>query len=87
MFCIFIERDHLGFTLLEIFLHPVVLEGITIWIKSLRLRDDLHFLVVIWSSSIGDDDCFFKVGMFEVGSSKLLNTNGCSLGLILLFLA
>ena len=56
------------FTTLDQVVHPVVLEGVTVWIKALRLGDQLHLLVVVRCSSISGNYGPFKVGMLEVGS-------------------
>ena len=47
---------------------PVVLEGLRVGVKALRLGDQLDLLVVVWSSAIRRNDCPLEVRVLEVGA-------------------
>ena len=48
-------------------IHPVVFESLRIWIKALRFGNQFDLSVIVWSPSIGCNDCPFEVGVLKVG--------------------
>ena len=56
------------FATLDQVVHPVVLEGVAVRVKALRLGDQLHLLVVVGCSAVSGNDGPLKVGVLEVGS-------------------
>ena len=51
---------------------PIVLEVVRGRVKTIRLRDKLHFLVIVRSPSICSNDSSFEVGMLKV-DSRIVN--------------
>lgn len=52
---------------------PVILELKFGWIKAFGLSNHLKLLVIVRSSSVGRDDCPFKVRVFEIHSLVILH--------------
>lgn len=49
-------------------IHPIILESIAVGVKSLWFRNQLHFFVVVGSSSIGGNHSSLEIGVLKVGT-------------------
>ena len=56
--------------------HPVVLELVFIGIKSFRLCDNFHFLVVVWSATISGNNSPLEICMHKVSTAVFLYSLG-----------
>ena len=54
-------------------IHPVVLELILVWIKSIGLSDHFDLLVVVRCPAIRSNDCSLKVSVHEVCTTVFLD--------------